>query len=112
MSVKDWPKYLLRDIPPEVRAGIEDDADRDGSSLIEVVRGILCSYYELNCEPVESIARQEIRRGFHEMLLRLQPDLDLAIETDIETRLATDQLERRYGAKDKIIHEILAAHYS
>ena len=103
MATRTWPSYLLRDIDPEIRKAIEADAELDGSSMIEVVRGILCSHYQLDCEPVENSVRQEKITGTDTMVLRLQPTLWEAIKADAGTT---------YGATRKTITDILAAHYN
>ena len=103
MSVRTWPTYLLRDIEPEIRKAIEADAELDGASMIEVVRGILCDHYSLDCEPVETSARQEKITGTDTMVLRLQPALWEAIKADAGPT---------YGATRKTITAILADHYT
>ena len=102
MSVlSDWPTYLLKNIPAEVRRGIEEDAG--AGSMSEVIRGILCAHYELDCEPV--LTRNKFLKvdGTETMVLRLQPELWKAI--------------RREGKRRKIptrsvIIEALELHYA
>ena len=107
MSVRSWPTYLLRDIPETTRAAIEVDAELDGVSMIEVVRAILCAHYELDCPPVETLARHgEFIPGTGTMVLRLPPELFDAINEEFH------QAGSAYGAKRKIVLDILTAHYN
>ena len=107
MSVRDWPTYLLRDIPPGTRLALEIEAGAEDRSMIEIIREILCAHYELDCEPVLATARPpKPKPSTDTMILRLQPELWQAI------RQEADQQESRYGATDRIIHAILAAHYN
>lgn len=106
MSVRSWPTYLLRDIPEATRTALEEDAEREERSLIEIIREILCSHYGLDCEPVTAAGRSKFTDGTNTMLLRLQPELWEAIRRDIA---AEDIL---YGAPHKIIHGILSAYYN
>ena len=107
MSVREWPTYLLRDIPEDTRARIEEDASLDGTSMIEVVREILCTHYELDCEAVETSGPPPPPiKGTDTMLLRVQPALFSAIKKDAE------QLSSPYGATRKIVLQILTAHYN
>ena len=107
MSVREWPTYLLRDIPEDTRARIEEDAEVDGTSMIEVVREILCSHYELNCEAVETSGPPPPPiKGTDTMLLRVQPALFSAIKKDAE------KMDSPYGAMRKVIFGILTAHYN
>ena len=106
MSVKSWPKYLLRDIPDHLRSAIEEDADLDGTSMIEVVRGILCAHYKLDCSPVDSVQRSEFIPGTGTMVLRLQPELFEKLNADVQKAASP------YGAKKKVVMDILADHYN
>ncbi len=104
MAVRTWPTYLLRDIEPEIRKAIEADAELDGASMIEVVRGILCSHYSLDCEPVETSVRSpEKITGTDTMVLRLQPALWEAIKADAGPG---------YGETRKAIMFALHFHYN
>ncbi len=104
MAVRTWPTYLLRDIEPGIRKAIEADAELDGASMIEVVRGILCGHYALDCEPVETSVRSpEKITGTDTMVLRLQPALWEAIKADAGPT---------YGATRKTITDILQNYYS
>lgn len=106
-GIRDWPTYLLRDIPEATRAALEEDAAREERSMIEILREILCGHYELDCEPVISTARPpKPKPATDTMMLRLQPELWQAI------RAEADQQESRYGATNRIIHGILADHYN
>ena len=101
MSVlRDWPTYLLKNIPLQIRQGIERDAGDD--SMAEVIRGILCEHYALDCEPV--VARNKFLRvnGTDTMVLRLQPELWEKIKADALTARTTHRA---------VILEALEAHY-
>jgi len=102
VSVKEWPTYLLRDIPEATRAAIERDAEENQQALIEVIREILCGHYELDCDPVDS-PRTPYTEGKDEMVLRLQPALWSAIREDAGVG---------YGSTRKTILSILSAHYA
>ena len=102
MSVlRDWPTYLLKNIPLHIRAGIEHDAGFT-ESMAEVIRGILCEHYGLDCEPV--VARNKFLRvnGTDTMVLRLQPELWEKIKADALTARTTHRA---------VILEALEAHY-
>ena len=103
-GVASWPKYLLRDIPDEIRAAVEEDAEREQCAMIEVVREILCGHYSLDCDPVEATAKPPAPvKGTGTMVLRLQPALMDAIQADSGNG---------YGDKRRTILGILAAHYA
>ena len=85
MSVlDDWPTYLLKNIPPEIRSHIEHEAG--AGAMSEVIRRILCSHYSLDCEPV--LTRNKFLRvnGTETMVLRLQPELWKVIKRDAKKR--------------------------
>jgi hypothetical protein len=97
----DWPTYLLKSIPREIRQGIEREAG--AGSMAEVIRGILCEYYSLDCEPV--IARNKFLKinGTETMVLRLQPELWEEIKRDAK---------RRRVPHRSVIIEALEMHYT
>ena len=101
MIVRDWPTYLLKSIPRDIREGIEREAG--AGSMAEVIRSILCEHYGLDCEPV--IARNKFLKinGTDTMVLRLQPELWSAIRKDAGKR---DVPHRA------VIIEALEAHYA
>ena len=83
MPVREWPTYLLRDIPEATRAALEEDAELNGVSLAETMREILCAHYALDCEPVETFGRPPAYTvGTDTMILRVQPELFKAIKED------------------------------
>ena len=100
MIVRDWPTYLLKNIPRDIRAGIEEEAGE--GSMAEVIRSILCEHYGLDCEPV--IARNKFPKinGTEMMVLRLQPELWSAIKQDASARniphrsVIIEALQERY----------------
>lgn len=97
----DWPTYLLKSIPPDVRKGIEQEAGT--GSMAEVIRSILCEHFDMDCEPV--IARNKFLKinGTETMLLRLQPELWSAIQREAR---------RRNIPHRSVIVEALADHYA
>ena len=102
MSVlNDWPTYLLKQIPPEVRKGIE--AEAGAGSMIEVVRSILCDHFGLDCEPVLMRNRFLTINGTETMVLRLQPELFKEIRKEAW---------RRKVPTRTVIIEALEAHYT
>lgn len=99
--LSDWPTYLLKNIPPEVRTGIEQDEHLEGS-MAEVIRRILCAHYDLDCEFV--VARNKFIRvaGTDTMVLRLQPELWKQIKWESKRREVTTRT---------VIIDALEAHY-
>jgi EAL domain-containing protein (putative c-di-GMP-specific phosphodiesterase class I) len=97
----DWPTYLLRNIPPEVRKAIERDESE--GSMQEVMRQILCSHYSLDCENVLTRNKFLKVNGTPTMVLRLQPELFQAIRLDAQRRkvpartVIIEALERHYA---------------
>jgi len=106
MSVRSWPTYLLRDIPDEIRAAIEADAETEERSMAEIIREILCGHYELNCDPVEAFGPAPKLPGTNTMVLRVQPEVFSAVKADAA------RMESQYGAMRKVIFSILKAHYN
>ena len=97
----DWPTYLLKNIPPEIRSQIEDEAG--AGAMSEVIRRILCAHYSLDCEPV--LTRNKFLKvdGTETMVLRLQPELWKAIKRDAK---------RRKIPTRSVIIEALKLHYT
>ena len=112
LSVRSWPTYLLRDIPEQTRAALEEDARFTGQSMIELIREILCSRYDLNCESVtHPFAKPPPpSKGTKTMLLRLQPEVFAKLKEEAGTSNTAYGSPR--GAMDKIIHSALADHYN
>jgi hypothetical protein len=98
--LRDWPTYLLKSIPRDIREGIEQEAGT--GSMAEVIRSILCEHYGLDCEPV--IARNKFLKinGTETMVLRLQPELWSAIKRDAK---------KQHRPHRSVIIEALADHY-
>ena len=102
MSVlDDWPTYLLKNIPPEIRSQIEHEAGLGAMS--EVIRRILCAHYSLDCDPVQTRNRFARINGTDTMILRLQPELFQEIRRDAGKRgestrtVIIQALERHYA---------------
>ena len=101
MSVlSDWPTYLLKNIPREVREGIELEAG--SGAMAEVVRGILCAHYSLDCDPVLTRNKFLKVNGTETMILRLQPALFKEIRKEAR---------RRKIPTRSVIIEALESHY-
>lgn len=109
MSVREWPRYLINGIPPQVRAGIEADADEQGASLAEIMRQILCAHYGLECERVERTSDAKRIDGTLTFHLRVHPDLFQAIKEDAGA--AGTAYGTAYGGMRKRIIEILSEFY-
>jgi len=105
MIVRDWPTYLLKNIPRDIRAGIEEEAG--AGSMAEVVRGILCEHYGLDCRKVVARNRFIAVNGTETMLLRLQPELWEEIKKEAKRR---GTKKRPFPIRSVII-EALEAHY-
>lgn len=76
------PRFLLRDLAPELRSALEADAETLDQSIMETVRAILCDHYSLNCSVVRGGTRTDLRNGSRTVLLVLQPELFRAIKKD------------------------------
>lgn len=100
--VNDWPTYLLKNVPESERRLLSASASAQNISVSDVVRGLLCAHYRLDC-PRESYRYEPDRdTGARTFLLRLQPRLARALELDSS---------RTGHARRRIILEILEAHY-
>jgi hypothetical protein len=96
--VKNWPAYLLNNIPPTTTQGlIQEAVDRD-LSVNDVIRQALCKRYGLDCEPESMTHVAGLYKG-GSILIRLQPELYKAIKK--ETR-------NQYGAVRALILDTLA----
>jgi len=100
VSVLRWPSYLLKNIPPELRAEIEREAGVD--TLSDTIRAILCAHYSLDCDPVQTRNRFARINGTDTMILRLQPELFAEIRRDATAREESTRT---------VIIEALEAHY-
>lgn len=98
VAVTDWPAYLLNDVPPHQRALLSAMAEHEDVSVSDVVRGILCAHYGLECEPVSFKYDGDRDRQGERLLLRLQPELWRKLKKDTKGR---------YGAFRALIQQIL-----
>lgn len=98
VAVTDWPAYLLGGVPPQQRALLSAMAEHEDVSVSDVVRGILCRHYGLDCEPVSFKYDGDRDRQGERLLLRLQPELWRKMKKDTKGR---------YGAFRALIQQIL-----
>ena len=100
--IADWPTYLLKNIPESDRRRLSGSAADQNISVSDVVRGLLCARYRLDC-PRESYRYEPDRdRGARTILLRLQPRLNSALELEVS---------RTGSSKRRIILDVIEAHY-
>jgi EAL domain-containing protein (putative c-di-GMP-specific phosphodiesterase class I) len=101
VTVLRWPSYLLKNIPPELRAEIEREAGP--RSLAETIRAILCAHFSLDCDQVASRNRFAKINGTETMILRLQPELFREIRREAEQRSVPTRT---------VIIEVLEKHFA
>ena len=100
--ITDWPTYLLKNVPESERRRLSQSAAAQNVSVSDVVRGLLCARYRLDC-PRESYSYQAERdQGARTILLRLQPRLNSALELEVS---------RTGTSKRRIILDVIEAHY-
>lgn len=69
----------------------------------ETIRGILCAHYDLECSPLRSSwPRDDARNGSQTILVRMHPELWVALKED-----ASETGE----SMQALTHAALAAHY-
>lgn len=103
MTVATWPSYLLSRIPLDVRERLSREAETEDCSVVDVVRGILCGHYGVDCEPPEPRSYMAGRdKGSSSMLLRLQPE--------IFRRLSEQSMKEERPVREIVI-EVLERHY-
>lgn len=83
-GVRSWPQFLIRDMPPELRESIEEDAAESQESMAEIMRGILCSHFGLTCDRVDSFTEPERIAGTATYVLRMQPEVFRALRRESE----------------------------
>ena len=98
MPVKNWPSYLLRGVPPRSRALLSARAEDEDMSVADVIRGILCRHYRLDCPTVSSRYEPARDHGGGTLTLRLQPELWMLLKKDTRGR---------YGEMRRLILTIL-----
>lgn len=98
MTVKQWPAYLLRGIPPSLRDQLSGQAAADDVSLADVIRQALCRRYDLECEPASFGYQPDLDSGGDVILVRLQPEL---------WKLMKRETRSRYGAFRQLILQTL-----
>jgi hypothetical protein len=98
MTVAQWPAYLLRGVPHDLRTQLSERADTDDVSLADVIRQALCWHYDMDCDYQSFRYQPKLDGGGDVILIRLQPKLWAAMKK--ETRA-------RYGAFRQLILEAL-----
>jgi len=80
--VARFPSYLLKDIPPDQRLRLSEQAAAQNISVSDIIRRLLCARYKLDCPP-ESYRYDPNRDGGNPtILLRLQPKLKAKLELE------------------------------
>jgi hypothetical protein len=108
-SVRSFPTYILNDVPVYLRSAISEEARERDLSMAEVVRGILCERYKVECEPV-TLRRggqvgydPERDAGAQRIIIRVHPTLFRKIKRDAAYRKITmkraimQSLEKHYS---------------
>ena len=98
MAVADWPSYLLRNMPHDLRQQLSEAAAEDNVSLADIIRQALCLRYDLGCDPASHGYQPALDTGGNTILIRLQPEL---------WRLMKKETRGRYGESRKLILETL-----
>jgi predicted HicB family RNase H-like nuclease len=101
VAVTDWPTYLLKGVPADVRAALSAEAERQDISVADIVRQALCAFYRLDCEPASTLYQPNRDMGSGVLVLRLQPELYRLIKKDTRNR---------YGAVKTLIMQALTTH--
>lgn len=101
--VADWPAYLLKDIPAFEREQLSASAADQDVSVSDVVRGLLCARYKLNCPAASYGYNAAHDEGGTTILLRLQPKLAAALDREAA---------RTRNPRRRIILNTIAAHYT
>ena len=73
--VTDWPSYLFKRVPPELRARLSTEAIAADSSINDVIREHLCRRFKLRCPPRSTGYLPQRDSGSEKLLLRLDPKL-------------------------------------
>lgn len=98
MAVSDWPAYLLRNIPHDLRETLSEQAEADDVSLADVIRQALCQRYDMECEPASYGYQPTLDSGADIILIRLQPEV---------FKLIRKETRGRYGETRRLILETL-----
>lgn len=81
---------------------LEADAIRDGISIQEATRRVLCAHYDLDCPPITGMKREDAWTSSLTIVVRMSPELFQAIQDDAEE---TGEYRQR------LVHAALEAHY-
>ncbi len=76
--MSEYVSFLVRNLNPRLLKQIRRDAREEGISIAEVMRQILCEYYELECSPERTRTRAptDLRLPTSTTIrLRMQPEL-------------------------------------
>ena len=71
---------MLRRIDRRLLTKLQEDAEREHRSLSDFIRSLLCEHFSLDCPPSEAQTRLE--HGSQTQLLRLHPELFMAIKEE------------------------------
>jgi predicted HicB family RNase H-like nuclease len=93
---------LLRRLDPNLKKLIREDAKRRDISMQEVIREILCEYFELDCISMGGPARAR-QRSTQTILIKMQPYLFEYLKADA---LVTGKSMR------ETVLDALGAHYN
>lgn len=100
--VADWATYLLKRVPADLKQQILEEAQTQETTPANVVRGVLCNHYRLDCPPRRSSFRPPFKPEADTIFIRLQLPLFDAIKADAS---------RNAQPQRQIILGILEAHY-
>lgn len=91
---------------PHLRVALEADAIEAGKPIQNIMRGILCEHYDLDCSPIYGNIRKDAWKSAATMRLKMQPELFQALKEDAaETgesmrSLVMEALEAHYGLRE------------
>lgn len=98
MAVSDWPSYLLRGVPHDLREALSEQAESDDVSLADVIRQALCLRYDMECVPASYGYQPTLDSGADIILIRLQPEV---------FKLIRKETRGRYGETRRLILQTL-----
>lgn len=96
-------KFLIRKLDPKIRAALEEDATRENISIQEAIRRVLCEHYDLACDPIAGMRRDDAWTSALTIVVRMTPELFQAIQDDAEE---TGEYRQR------LVHQALESHYT
>jgi hypothetical protein len=109
VSVSEWPSYLLKRVPEDLRISLSDEAKARDYSLADLIREILCSHYGLECERRRNPKRTiPIGYGEHGNRDILSPTLLLKLQPELWEKIKADESA---PTRREVMLGILEAHY-